>query len=181
MRVLPEITEAYDRRQSGRLFLDEERVINDFRYRVNFRVSEELPPAGHISAAHCLAYDGDLVVLTRHVTREWTIPGGRLEPGETSLACMHREAREEAGIEVTDGRVVAHNRIEMLEQPPADWPYRQPSYQVFYVARLVAMGEITALDECTEARLFTIDEAKAAPGWPQQHPEFSAFLLSLRP
>src|SRR5205085_8625852 len=120
------ITEAYDRRESGQLFLDDEQVLGRFLYRVNFRMSDELPPPAHVSAAHCLAFDGDLVILTRHVERQWTIPGGRLEPGETPLQCMVREAKEEAGIEVTDARVVAHNRIEMLDPPPPDWPYRQP-------------------------------------------------------
>jgi 8-oxo-dGTP diphosphatase len=167
--LVPAVTEEYDRRQSGRLFLDEEQTWSGFRYRMNLRLGDELPPEGHVSASHCIAFDQDRVVLAKHVEREWTIPGGRLEPGETALACLIREAREEAGLVIADPRVVAHNRIEMLDEQPEDWPYPFPSYQVFYVARVVELGEITALDECTEARLFTVDEALAAPGWPQQH------------
>jgi 8-oxo-dGTP diphosphatase len=179
--VVPEVTDDYDRRQRGRLFFDEEETWGGLRYRMNLRLCDELPPEGHVSASHCIAFEDDRVVLAKHVDREWTIPGGRLEPGETPLACLIREAAEEAGLVIADARVVAHNRIELLDDAPEDWPYPFPSYQVFYVARVVELGEITALDECTEARLFTIDEALGAPGWPQQHPEFAAALLSLRP
>src|SRR2546421_620111 len=97
-------TQEFDRRQTGRLFFDDDRVL-----------------------------------LAKHVDRGWTIPGGRLEPGETALDCLIREAREEAGVEIADARIVAHNRIEMLDEAPEGWPYRQPSYQVFYVARVVAL------------------------------------------
>lgn len=181
MTAIPAVTKDYDQRQHGRLFLDEEQIWSGMRYRMNLRLSEELPPEAHVSASHCIAFDGDRVVLAKHVDREWTIPGGRLEPGETPLACLVREAAEEAGLVITDARVVAHNRIELLDEAPADWPYPFPAYQVFYVARVVELGEITALDECTEARLFTVDDALAAPGWPQEHPEFAAALLRLRP
>lgn len=181
MATVPAATEDYDRRQRGRLFLDEEQSWSGMRYRMNLRLCEELPPEAHVSASHCIAFDGDRVVLAKHVDREWTIPGGRLEPGETPLACLIREAAEEAGLVIADPRVVAHNRIELLDEAPEDWPYPFPAYQVFYVARVVELGAITALDECTEARLFTVDEALGAPGWPQQHPEFAAALLGLRP
>ena len=137
MAVVPAVTIDYDRRQRGRLFLDEEQTWNDLRYRMNLRLCDELPPEDHVSASHCIAFDGDRVVLVKHVDREWTIPGGRLEPGETPLACLVREAAEEAGLVLADPRVVAHNRIELLDEAPADWPYPFPAYQVFYVARAV--------------------------------------------
>ena len=178
---VPAVTVDYDGRQRGRLFLDEEQTWSGMRYRMNLRLCDELPPEAHVSASHCIAFDGDRVVLAKHVDREWTIPGGRVERGETALACLVREAGEEAGLVIADPRVVAHNRIELLDEAPDAWPYPFPAYQVFYVARVVDLGEITAVDECTEARLFTVDDALAAPGWTQQHPEFAAALLGLRP
>lgn len=54
---------------------------------------------------------GDSVLLVQR-TRDgddhqgkWIGLGGKLEPGEDALACLRRELREEAGIEVTDARL----------------------------------------------------------------------------
>jgi len=37
----------------------------------------------------------------------WSVPGGRLEPGESLAACCVREVLEETGIEIEPGAIVA--------------------------------------------------------------------------
>jgi 8-oxo-dGTP diphosphatase len=37
----------------------------------------------------------------------WSLPGGRLEPGETLVRCCRREVLEEVGIEIEVGPIVA--------------------------------------------------------------------------
>jgi 8-oxo-dGTP pyrophosphatase MutT (NUDIX family) len=82
---------------------------------------------------------------------------------------MRREALEEAGITVAHAILFAHEEIEPHDGVAADPKYPVPSFQVFYVARLVAMGEITALEECSEARLFAPGEVRSVDGWPQRN------------
>lgn len=51
---------------------------------------------------------------------------------------MHREALEEAGITVANPILFAHEEIDPHDGVAADPKYPVPSFQVFYVARLVA-------------------------------------------
>jgi predicted enzyme related to lactoylglutathione lyase len=49
--VLPAATMEYDRRQTGRLFFDEEQRWSGMRYRMNLRLSDELPPDAELRSA----------------------------------------------------------------------------------------------------------------------------------
>lgn len=58
---------------------------------------------------------GDRILLVRHhrFAQRFTVVAGYVEPGETLEECVHREVREETGIEIHEPRYVAN-------QP---WPF----------------------------------------------------------
>lgn len=148
-----------------RVLRDDERTFGTRLFRVALSLTTELPSNESISACHCLGFDElGRFLLTRHVDRQWTIPGGHREPGESAEAAMRREALEEAAAIVSDPELIAVERIDLLDGTP-DSRYPDPAFQVFFITRVVELGVLVPNAECTESRMFEIHEARAKPGW----------------
>ncbi len=68
-----------------------------------------MEPAGllKVRPTGVLVEDGELLVLRQRVTeslpRDWSLPGGALEYGETVRECLVREMREETSLNVQVG------------------------------------------------------------------------------
>ena len=144
---------------------DEVRTFGERRFRLTLVATSEMPPGENISAAHCLGFDHHgRVLLARHVERDWTIPGGHVEPGESPEEAVHRETIEEAAAVIRQPELVAVERIELLDGDP-DPRYPVPAFQVFFVATVVQLDTLVPNAECTESRLFSQQEARGLPGW----------------
>src|SRR5881227_3376430 len=74
----------------------------------------------------------------------WSIPGGRIEPGETAAEAAAREVREETGLIVEVGRLLKTLRLG--------------SYLVHDFAATVVGGELTAGDDASDVRWCDDDE-----------------------
>ncbi|RSN09668.1 NUDIX hydrolase [Streptomyces sp. WAC 05977] len=68
----------------------------------------------------------------------WSVPGGRVEPGETDEAAVIREMREETGLDVMPGTLVGN--------------VRRGSYDIHDYACAVTGGTLRAGDDATDAR-----------------------------
>lgn len=57
-------------------------------------------PTHFVSVAGLVTNDIGQILLVKSPWRGWEYPGGLIEPGETFQQALHREIREEAGVEV---------------------------------------------------------------------------------
>ena len=114
-----------------------------------------------VPAVGVVCLRGDSVLLIRRGTPprqgEWSLPGGRIEPGERAVEAALRELREETGVEaaitglidVVDGLFPEAGRHYVL---------------IDYAARWVS-GEPVAGDDALEARFVTLDEVESLIEW----------------
>jgi ADP-ribose pyrophosphatase YjhB (NUDIX family) len=83
----------------------------------------------------------------------WSLPGGKLEPGELATAGVVREVREETGLAVEVGpfveriRVAGAGRVYLIEA---------------YLARVIG-GELAAATDARAARFVSPDELARLP------------------
>jgi 8-oxo-dGTP diphosphatase len=90
--------------------------------------------------------DGRLLLIKRGHDPEagrWSLPGGRIEPGESDEQAVVREVREETGLWVTPGRLIG-----AVERPGRDGAV----VDIRDYAATVAGGELAAGDDAADAR-----------------------------
>jgi len=109
---------------------------------------------------------GDQVLLIRRGQpprlNQWSLPGGRLEWGETLQAGALRELKEETGVEA--------QLLGLLDVVDGVFPARPGGeitrhyVMIDYAARWTS-GEPVAGDDAAEARFVSLDEAMALVEW----------------
>ena len=114
-----------------------------------------------VPAVGVVCLRGDDVLLIRRGTPprqgEWSLPGGRIEPGERAVDAALRELREETGVEarilglvdVVDGIFPEAGRHYVLIDYAAEWTAFEP----------------VAGDDAIEAVFLPFEAAMAAVAW----------------
>ena len=78
----------------------------------------------------------------------WSLPGGRVAPGETVEAAVRREGREETGLDVRVGRLLG--------------VVARGEYVIHDHEAYVEGGSLRAGDDATDVRWAALDELEAA-------------------
>src|ERR1700761_3755780 len=86
----------------------------------------------------------------------WSIPGGRQEAGETVHEAVHREIREEAGIEIEIIGVAAV--VDLIDRDEQDIKHH---YTVIDMLAEWRSGEARAGDDATDVAWVGLDEIAA--------------------
>lgn len=104
-------------------------------------------PTHLVSVAALVTNDNGQILLVKSPRRGWEYPGGLIEPGETFQEALHREIREESGVEVEiTGFVGICKNIE------------RNIVNIDFTARYLS-GELTTSEESTEVVWVSPEEA----------------------
>lgn len=96
------------------------------------------------------------------LTGEWSLPGGRIEPGEPAKAAALRELREETGIEADILGLI--DVVDAIVKNQAGTLITRHYVLCDYLVRWRA-GEPVAGDDATDARFFPISELAGLKLW----------------
>ena len=104
-------------------------------------------PTHLVSVAALVTNDKNEILLVNSPWRGWEYPGGMIEPGETFQQALHREVREEAGVEIEiTGFIGICKNVE------------KDIVNIDFAAHYIS-GELTTSEESTEVIWATAEQA----------------------
>lgn len=119
-----------------------------------------------VPAVGIVCFRGDDVLLIQRGTPprvgEWSLPGGRIEPGEPTKAAALRELREETSVEAKIVALV--DVVDAIFENRAGDRITRHYVLVDYVARWTS-GEPVAGDDAAQARFFHQSELSSLEMW----------------
>jgi len=119
-----------------------------------------------VPGAGIVVWRGDEVLLIKRgkppYQGHWSIPGGKINYGETAQEAALRELMEETGItaRITGLIDVVDSISTRQEGRTGEWHYLLVDYAAIWVA-----GEPVAADDALEAAFFPYDKALELTGW----------------
>jgi 8-oxo-dGTP diphosphatase len=119
-------------------------------------------PKPELAVSAAIFRDGDVLLVRRAGAPAkglWTLPGGRVEVGETLVAAVKREVLEETALSI-DVIGLAGYRESILPQAVGD---RGRHFVILPFAARWISGEVKLNDELDDSRWLTIDAVAGLP------------------
>lgn len=117
-------------------------------------------PMTPVPAVGVVCLRGEEVLLIRRGTAprlgEWSLPGGRIEPGERAVDAALRELREETGVEA--------ELIGLVDVVDGFFPPDRHYVLIDYAARWIS-GEPAAGDDAAEAAFHPLETIDRLVAW----------------
>ena len=114
-----------------------------------------------VPAVGVVCIRGEEVLLIRRGTpprlNEWSLPGGRIEPGERAVDAGLRELREETGVEA--------DIVGLIDVVDGLFPEAGMHYVLIDYVAVWRSGKPIAGDDAAEARFCSRVEASRLVGW----------------
>ncbi len=127
-------------------------------------ITDEMPPHEICGSAFGFTFDADRILLTRLKSRDWDIPGGRIESGETPRQAAMREVWEEAFARVKIVDLIGIQELEILGPRPENHRWSYPiSVQVYFLCQIEELLPFAANAESGERGFFAPEDARRVP------------------
>lgn len=117
--------------------------------------SDPIPAVGVV----CLR-DNEVLLIRRGTPPrlgEWSLPGGRIEPGERAIDAARRELREETGVEA--------EVLGLVDVVDGLFPDMGRHYVLIDYVALWTGGDPVAGDDAAEAGFFVLEVASEMVSW----------------
>ncbi|MEV0245882.1 NUDIX hydrolase [Nocardia sp. NPDC050712] len=110
----------------------------------------------------------EIAVVHRPKYMDWSLPKGKLDPGETPVIAAVREVGEETGLDCRLGRYLGHVTYPV--------PGHRKLKRVDYWAAEVAGGAFTANSEVDQLSWYTLDKVQDQLSYPMDRQVLRAFI-----
>lgn len=121
---------------TGLSILTEEHVDwSPLEFRVRIYLTSVVPELDLVTSVRALVRNGDQVLTVRDLKNTHILPGGRREAGESLIATLEREIREETGWNISNPRLLGIIHFHHLTPQPAEYRFPYPDFlQLVYLA-----------------------------------------------
>lgn len=127
-------------------------------------ITDELPDSATWGTAFGFAFEGDALLMTRLRERDWDIPGGMIDPGESPQQAAIREVWEETYATVEIVELIGIQEVELFCPKPENYRWTYPiNTQIYFLCRLIELTPFEVNDESIERGFISPEEARMLP------------------